>query len=109
MHREALGGAYDDPENPLTRGKKGGRTGFLRRLSWDKPSPTLVDRPTTKAGCLCHPTETRPLSIREYARLQGFPDDWKFSGPVQARYRLIGQATPIPLAIAVANEILLAS
>ena len=105
LHQEALGGAYDDPDNPRTRGKKGGRTGFLRRLSWDKPSPTLVDRPTTKAGCLCHPTELRPLSIREYARLQGFPDEWKFCGPVQARYRLIGQATPVPLAEAVAKEI----
>ena len=76
VQREAMGGAFDNPENPRTKGKKGGRTGFFRRLSWDAPSPTLVDRPTTKACCLCHPDELRPLSVQEYACIQGFPTDW---------------------------------
>jgi DNA (cytosine-5)-methyltransferase 1 len=105
LQREALGGAYDFPDNCATKGLKGGRTGFLRRLSWDRPSPTLVDRPNTRAGCLCHPDEVRTLSVREYARLQGFPDEWNFQGPLSARYRLIGQATPVPLAQAVAKVI----
>ena len=106
LQREALGGAYDDPANPRTAGKKGGRTGFLRRLSWEKPSPTLVDRPTTRAGCMAHPHDwRRPLSVKEYARLQGFPDDWQFCGATSAKYRLIGQATPVLLAAAVAKEI----
>ena len=105
IQREVLGGAYDDPNNPRTRGKKGGRTGFMRRLSRDRPSPTLVDSPTTKAACLCHPEEDRPLSIREYAAIQGFPDDWIFKGAITARYRLIGQATPVFLARAIAQEI----
>lgn len=121
LQREALGGAYDNPDNPRTKGKKGGRTGFLRRLSWDRPSPTLVDRPTTRAGCLCHPDETRPLSIKEYMCIQGFPDDWIIkgalgpendrsgdwttNGPLAARYRLIGQATPVPLSCAVARSV----
>ena len=111
LQREALGGAYDDPDNPRTRGKKGGRTGFLRRLSWQRPSPTLVDRPNTRACCLCHPDETRPLSLKEYARLQGFPDDWEFVGPekpqdhLKVAYRLVGQATPVRLAQAVADTI----
>ena len=106
LQEKALGGAYDDPGNVLTAGLKGGRTGFLRRLSWHKPAPTLVDRPTTKAGCLCHPDETRPLSVREYRRIQGFPDHWILCGPISVKYRLIGQATPIPLARAVAHAVL---
>ena len=106
LHPVVLGGAYDDGTNPMTAGMKGGRTGFLRRLSWDRPSPTLVDRPTNKANCLCHPEETRPLSVREYARIQGFDDSWAFSGTLSQRYRLIGQATPIHLARAVASRVL---
>ena len=98
LQKEALGGAYDDTGSKL----KGGRTGFLRRLAWDKPTPTIVDRPNTRAGCLCHPDKDRPLSVKEYARLQGFPDEWEFAGSLATRYELIGQATPIPLARALA-------
>ena len=106
LHPVVLGGAHDDGTDPNTSGMKGGRTGFLRRLSWDRPSPTLVDRPTNKANCLCHPDQTRPLSVKEYARIQGFDDHWIFSGTLSQRYRLIGQATPIHLAAAVASRIL---
>ena len=106
LHRIVLGGAYDDGKDPMTAGMKGGRTGFLRRLSWDRPAPTLVDRPTNKANCLCHPDKHRPLSVKEYARIQGFADDWTFSGTLSQRYRLIGQATPVRLAAAIAARIL---
>ena len=105
LHRIVLGGAYDDGKNPMTTGMKGGRTGFLRRLSWDRPSPTLVDRPTNKANCLCHPDKHRPLSVKEYARIQGFADGWTFSRSLSQRYRLIGQATPVRLAGAIAKRI----
>ena len=112
VQREAMGGAFDDPDNTRTKGKKGGRTGFFRRLSWNAPSPTLVDRPTTKACCLCHPYELRPLSIQEYACIQGFPDDWVFKGPEKSQktylskvYELIGQATPVPLSEAIASAV----
>ena len=106
LHPVVLGGAHDDGTDPNTAGMKGGRTGFLRRLSWDRPSPTLVDRPTNKANCLCYPDDTRPLSVKEYARIQGFDDQWEFSGTLSQRYRLIGQATPIHLSTAVAAKIL---
>ena len=106
LHPVVLGGAHDDGTDPNTAGMKGGRTGFLRRLSWDRPSPTLVDRPTNKANCLCHPDEIRPLSVKEYARIQGFDDNWRFSGTLSQRYRLIGQATPTHLSAAVAARIL---
>lgn len=105
IQRIVLGGAYDDPNNVYTKGKKGGRTGFMRRLSRDLPSPTLVDSPTTKAACMCHPDEDRPLSVREYAALQGFSPFWSFQGSITAKYRLIGQATPVPLAQAIARSI----
>lgn len=108
LHKKVLGGAYDDPNNALTRGLKGGRTGFMRRLSWDRPAPTLTDSPNTKASCLCHPEADRPLSVREYARLQGFPDAWIFCGGRAAKYRLIGQATPVPLAHAVGSSLMAA-
>lgn len=98
LWREALGGAFGGPE-------KGGRTGFLRRLSWDRPAPTLTDRPNHRSGTLCHPGADRPLTAREYARLQGFPDHWEFQGAIATRYRLIGQATPVPLAEAVGRAI----
>ncbi len=105
LQRLALGGAYDDGTDERKKGKKGGRTGFLRRLSWDAPSPTLVDSPKAKATCLCHPDYNRPLTVKEYARLQGFPSNWVFNGSTCAKYRLIGQATPIPLSRAVARTI----
>ena len=105
LQRIVLGGAYDDPSDLRKKGKRGGRTGFMRRLDRNKPAPTLVDSPTTKAACLCHPDEDRPLSVREYAALQGFPSDWVFEGSIATKYRLIGQATPVPLAQAIAREI----
>lgn len=75
----------------------GGKTGFFRRLSWDAPSPTVTGKPNRKGSAMCHPAESRPLSVRECARLQGFPDDWKFSGSVAQRYLQIGNAVPVAL------------
>lgn len=95
--RTALGKAYDLP---------GGKTGFYRRLSWDRPSPTLVTSPTMPATDLCHPTEDRPLSIEEYAAIQGFPPSWKFLGSIQDIYRQIGNAVPIALGKAIGAAIL---
>jgi DNA (cytosine-5)-methyltransferase 1 len=102
LQKEAMGGAYDDPDDPVRRGKRGGRRGFFRRLSWDRPAPTLVTSPVMKATCLCHPDHDRPLSVEEYARIQAFPEGWVFIGPTRSKYRMIGEAVPPPLAYAVA-------
>lgn len=75
----------------------GGKTGMARRLSWDEPSLTLTCSPAQKQTERCHPVETRPLSVREYARIQTFPDDWKFSGSVAQQYKQIGNAVPVNL------------
>jgi DNA-methyltransferase (dcm) len=84
----------------------GGKTGFYRRVSFSRPSPTLVTDPTMPATDLCHPTENRPLSVEEYARIQGFPDDWKICGPINEQYKQIGNAVPIKLGEAIARTII---
>lgn len=95
--REAMGKAYDLP---------GGKTGFLRRLSYSQPSPTLVTQPTMPATLLCHPTQLRPLSVEEYARIQQFPDSWVFEGSLIETYKQIGNAVPVGLGYAVANQVM---
>lgn len=76
----------------------GGKTGMARRLSWDEPSLTLTTSPSQKQTERCHPDETRPFTVREYARIQGFPDNWHFTGGVGAQYKQIGNAVPVNLA-----------
>lgn len=75
----------------------GGKTGMARRLSWDEPSLTLTCNPAQKQTERCHPEETRPLTVREYARIQTFPDDWQFVGSLSAQYKQIGNAVPVNL------------
>ena len=83
----------------------GGKTGFFRRVGWNNPSPTLVTDPTMPATDLCHPDKDRPLSIQEYARIQEFPDDWKFFGEKLDIYKQIGNAVPISLGYAIGKQI----
>lgn len=79
----------------------GGKTGFFRRLSWDAPSPTITGRSNRKASAVCHPDEIRPLSVRESARLQGFPDEWQFHGSMSSQYMQVGNAVPVDLGAAI--------
>ncbi len=83
----------------------GGKTGMARRLSWDEPSLTLTCSPAQKQTERCHPEETRPLTVREYARIQTFPDTWNFSGPLTAQYKQIGNAVPVNLAYSVGRSL----
>ncbi len=75
----------------------GGKTGMARRLSWDEPSLTLTCNPAQKQTERCHPEHTRPLNVREYARIQTFPDSWEFSGGTSQKYKQIGNAVPVNL------------
>lgn len=77
---------------------EGGRTGILRRLSYDEPSLTILTTPQMKQTERCHPTENRPFTIRESARIQSFPDDWEFVGSLANQYKQIGNAVPCKLA-----------
>jgi DNA (cytosine-5)-methyltransferase 1 len=75
----------------------GGKTGMARRLSWSEPSLTIVCSPAQKQTERCHPSETRPLTVRESARIQTFPDSWEFAGSVSSQYKQIGNAVPVNL------------
>jgi DNA (cytosine-5)-methyltransferase 1 len=96
LQRQALGRAYFS---------SGGRTGFLRRLAWDEPSPTLLTSPIMPATLLAHPEEDRPLSVEEYARIQTFPDEWTFAGTTTQKYRQIGNAVPVLLGRAIGVQV----
>ncbi len=76
---------------------KGGRSGWWRHLSFDLPCPCLVTMPNHSGTALCHPTNLRVLSIREYARIQEFPDDWKVWGTPAEQYLQLGNAVPVRL------------
>jgi DNA (cytosine-5)-methyltransferase 1 len=76
----------------------GGKRGILHRLSMEKQSLTLLCTPQQKQTERCHPLEERPLNIREYARIQTFPDDYTFSGSMSSQYKQIGNAVPVELA-----------
>ena len=96
VQRESMGRAYY---------AKGGRSGYWRRLSRSRPSPTILTEPQNASTSLCHPTEDRPLTVRECARVQTFPDDWEFIGSRADQYRLVGNAVPIHLAAAVGARV----
>lgn len=84
----------------------GGKRGMARRLSWDCPCLTLTTSPSQKQTERCHPDETRPLTVREYARVQSFPDDWEFAGGIGSQYRQIGNAVPVEMARRIGVQII---
>jgi len=86
----------------------GGKRGMARRLSWDEPSLTLTTSPAQKQTERCHPEEIRPFTIREYARIQTFPDSWVLEGSKCSQYKQIGNAVPVNLAKSVGKQIIAA-
>lgn len=84
----------------------GGRTGMARRISWNEPCLTLTCSPAQKQTERCHPDETRPFTVREYARIQSFPDNWEFAGSMSRQYKQIGNAVPVEMAKAVGLSII---
>lgn len=113
MEQVPMGGYWKDLPDDLQREYMkgsyymgGGKTGIARRLSLDEPSLTLTCAPAMKQTERCHPTETRPLTVREYARIQTFPDDWMFCGNMTAQYKQIGNAVPVNLAAAVGRSLI---
>lgn len=84
----------------------GGKTGMARRLSWDEPSLTLTCAPAQKQTERCHPEENRPLTVREYARIQTFMDEWVFKGSLGNQYKQIGNAVPVNLAYSIGRSLI---
>lgn len=97
VQKEYMGGSYH---------LEGGKTGMARRLSLNEPSLTLTCAPAQKQTERCHPTETRPLTVREYARIQTFPDEWNFAGSLSSQYKQIGNAVPVNLAYAIGRSLI---
>lgn len=89
LQKEYLGNSYNSG---------GGKRGILYRLSMEKPSLTLLCTPSQKQTERCHPLEERPLTIREYARIQTFDDSYEFIGSLTSQYKQIGNAVPVELA-----------
>lgn len=84
----------------------GGKTGIARRIAWTEPSLTLTCSPAQKQTERCHPDETRPFTVREYARIQTFPDNWEFAGAMAHQYKQIGNAVPVNLAKEIGKSII---
>lgn len=97
LQKEYLGTSYKSG---------GGKRGILRKLSLDEPCLTLLCSPSQKQTERCHPTELRPLNIREYARIQTFDDTYEFCGSLSSQYRQIGNAVPVKLAFALGKSII---
>ncbi|TFG31225.1 DNA (cytosine-5-)-methyltransferase [Candidatus Thorarchaeota archaeon] len=79
--------------------KSGGRTTYYGRLNGDMPSYTVTtyfNRPGN--GTFIHPTQDRLISLREAARLQSFPDAYRFMGSMTSQFKQIGNAVPPLLA-----------
>jgi len=83
----------------------GGKTGIARRIAWDEACLTLTCSPAQKQTERCHPDVTRPFQVREYARIQTFPDTWIFEGSMNQQYKQIGNAVPVNLAYALGTSL----
>lgn len=73
------------------------------RLEEDEPALTVAN---FRKSMMVHPTQDRLLSVREAARLQSFPDDYRFvSSRISDRQQMVGDAVPVKLAEAIASEV----
>lgn len=82
-----------------------GHTDCYGRLWWDKPATGLTTRCISYSnGRFGHPEQDRALSVREAARLQGFDDEFEFTGNLNSMARQIGNAVPVDLAFAMGNH-----
>lgn len=98
----------DEQEQAMGSGTyaaSGGKSGVFRRLSYEKPCPTLTCSPVMHTTALCHPTALRPLSVQEYAAIQGFAATYEIKGSVAKQYRQLGNAVPVQLGEAIGRVI----
>ncbi|GAA4570265.1 DNA cytosine methyltransferase [Planotetraspora kaengkrachanensis] len=96
----------EDLKAPCWKKHTTGSGDVMGRLVWEKPSVTIrTEFFKPEKGRYLHPDQPRALSHHEAARIQGFPDDFKWCGPKLEIARQIGNAVPIPLAEALAKHI----
>lgn len=108
-HIPAGGNRWDLPDYLMPecwKRKVSGGTDLFGRLWWDRPSVTIrTEFYKPEKGRYLHPEEDRPITHREAARLQGFPDDFVFFGTRIQVGMQIGNAVPPPLAEAIAKHV----
>jgi len=102
-HRSYARRAYRRVMDGTPTERRGGAPAGLRRLRHDHPSKAITSGASRE---FLHPFEDRPLTLRECARIQGFPDTFTFDGSARDRAVLIGDAVPPPLAYAIAVQLL---
>jgi DNA (cytosine-5)-methyltransferase 1 len=90
----------------MRRALRKDHTRRYRRMTWDGVPRAVITRfRDPKTGEYTHPEQDRTITIREAARLQGFPDSFIFHGPRSSQYEQVGNAVPTHLAEALAAEI----
>jgi DNA (cytosine-5)-methyltransferase 1 len=97
---------YDMLPASMKRALRKDHTRRYRRMTWDGVPRSIITRfRDPKSGEYTHPEQHRTISIREAARIQGFPDWFSFAGPITSRYTQVGNAIPVPLARAIGSEV----
>jgi DNA (cytosine-5)-methyltransferase 1 len=111
--RDAIGNLpikYDPKIQHIGTQHKVKITGYIgnRLLDWDEISPTITGRGGGTGGPVIniHPSQKRRMTVREYARIQTFPDNFMFAGSVSSMYRQIGNAVPPKFSYVLAKLIL---
>jgi DNA (cytosine-5)-methyltransferase 1 len=91
----------------MQRALRKDHTRRYRRMDWDGVPRAIITRfRDPKSGEYTHPEQHRTISIREAARIQGFPDWFSFAGPNTSKYIQVGNAVPVQLAKAIAAEVI---
>jgi DNA (cytosine-5)-methyltransferase 1 len=90
----------------MQRALRKDHTRRYRRMTWDGVPRSVITRfRDPKSGEYTHPEQNRTISIREAARLQGFPDRFILHGDKSSQYDQVGNAVPVQLATAIAREV----
>lgn len=106
---QALGDGQSKDDLPKDIRPKSGYGNTYAKLWWNKPATTITRNFACPSSSRCiHPRDSRAMSIREGARLQSFPDNYKFYGSDSIKRLEIGNAVPPLLSIAIANQMLIA-
>ena len=100
------GQTYIDLPERLRRYRSDAFTDKYKRLSWNELSRTITAHIAKDGYWYIHPNQHRTLSIREAARIQTFPDHFRFAGMQTHRYRQIGNAVPVRLGEVVGRQVL---
>ena len=89
----------------MKRAKRGDHTKRYGRLTWDSLAGTVMTKCDPHWGAVFHPAQPRTYSVRETARIQSFPDRYRFLGPRVSQYEQIGNAVPVLMARAIAQTL----